>query len=86
MLYMEQCQGQGEGADLLRRVLNGREAPEEDHHAAVNLIRASGVLNAAYAEAERYSAQAKQHLARIPASESRNLLLRLAEAGLQRAY
>jgi geranylgeranyl pyrophosphate synthase len=86
MLYMEQCRGQGDGADLLRRVLNGREAPEADHLAAVSLIRASGVLNEAYAEAERYGALAKQHLARIPASESRDLLLRLAEAGLQRTY
>lgn len=86
MLYMEQCGGQGEGADLLRRVVAGRQVPEEDYHAAVEHIRASGVLSAALAEAERFSEAAKRCLAGIPAGESRDLLLRLADVALQRTY
>lgn len=86
MLYMEQCDGQGEGADLLRRVVAGRQVPEEDYHAAVDLIRTSGVLSATYTEAERFGDLAKRHLERVPASESRDLLLRLADVALQRAY
>ncbi len=86
MIYMERCGGQGEGADLLRRVVSGRQAPEEDHRAAVDLIRASGVLTAALAEAERFSQAAKDCLDHIPAGESHDLLLRLADVALQRTY
>ena len=86
MIYMERCGGQGEGADLLRRVVSGRQVPEEDVSAAVALIRASGVLNEAIAEAERWSAAAKENLAGLPDGESRDLLLRLADAALQRTY
>jgi geranylgeranyl pyrophosphate synthase len=86
MLYMERAGSRGDGADLLRRVMNGSQAPDEDYDAAVNLIRASGVLNDAYAEAERYSELAKRRLDQIPDSDSRDLLLRLADVALQRAY
>jgi geranylgeranyl pyrophosphate synthase len=86
MIYMERCGGQGEGADLLRKVVGGRQATEEDCRAAVDLIRASGVLNEASAEAERYSQMAKADLADIPAGESRELLVQLAEMAFQRTY
>jgi geranylgeranyl pyrophosphate synthase len=86
LLYLERSGGQGDGAELLRRVISDRRASEEEIGAALNVIRASGVLNEAYAEAERYSALAKQCLERVPATESRELLLRLADVALQRTY
>jgi geranylgeranyl pyrophosphate synthase len=86
LLYMDRCGGQGDGADLLRRVIDSRQATEDEYRAALAIIRASGVLNEAYGEAERYSELAKQCLARVPVTESRALLMRLADVALQRAY
>jgi geranylgeranyl pyrophosphate synthase len=86
MLYMERCQGRGEGADLLRRVVGGRQTAEAELAAAVELIRASGVLSEAIGEAERYSELAKGSLARLPATTSTERLLRLADVALQRTY
>jgi geranylgeranyl pyrophosphate synthase len=86
LLYMDRCGGQGDGADLLRRVIDSRQATEDEYRAALAIIRASGVLNEAYGEAERYSELAKQSLARVPVTESRALLMRLADVALQRAY
>ena len=86
LLYMERCGGQGAGADLLRRVVNDRQVPEEEFRTAIDLIRASGVLDEAYAEAERYSDLAKRDLEYVPAGDSRNLLLGLADVALQRTY
>ncbi|MCC6626078.1 MAG: polyprenyl synthetase family protein [Chloroflexi bacterium] len=86
LLYMEQCGGRGDGADLVRRVAESRDATAAEQQTAVNVIRASGVLNDACAEAERYSALAKECLAGVPATESRDLLVRLADVALQRAY
>jgi geranylgeranyl pyrophosphate synthase len=86
LLYLENHGGQGDGVDLLRKVVTSREATAEDHQAAVDVIRASGVLRAAEVEAERFSEQAKACLATTPASESRDLLQRLADVALQRAY
>jgi geranylgeranyl pyrophosphate synthase len=86
MLYMERCGGQGAGADLLRRVVAARRVPEDEVQAAIDLIRASGVLNEAAAAAERYSDEAKRSLEQVPAGESRDLLLHLADVALQRTY
>lgn len=86
LLYMDQCGGQGSGADLLRHVVSDRQSSVEDHQAAIELIRSSGVLHAAIAEAERYSDQAQKDLARIPINDSSQRLLRLAEVALQRAF
>lgn len=86
LLYMERCGGQGDGADLLRRVIGDRKATEDEIDAALQVIRVSGVLNEAYAEAECLSFQAKQSLERVPAVESRDLLMRLADVALQRTY
>ena len=86
LLFMERVSGQGHEADLLRRVVSNRQATEEEYRVALDLVRASGVLDQAYGVAEGFSVQAKQSLARVPASESRELLLRLADLALQRTY
>jgi geranylgeranyl pyrophosphate synthase len=86
LLYMERCGGQGEEADLIRRVVSSRQSTEDEYRTALSLIRASGVLNEAFGHAERYSELAKRCLERVPVAESRALLMSLADVALQRAY
>jgi geranylgeranyl pyrophosphate synthase len=86
LIYMERSGGVGEGAELLRQVIGQRQASEEDFEAALALVRASGVLDEAIEVAERYSRQAKDSLAQVPDSPSRDVLMQLADVALQRTH
>ncbi|MDI3339052.1 MAG: polyprenyl synthetase family protein [Sphaerobacter sp.] len=84
MLFFELNRGNGHYAELVRRVVDGRGATDEDYATATAVIRESGALERALEIAAEYVRQAREALRIVPPGEGRDLLEVLAEASLSR--
>jgi geranylgeranyl pyrophosphate synthase len=73
-----------EDADFVKKLIERRDASDEEIKRAVELIRSSGAFDQAYAEARDFILRAKELLAEVPASEARDRLLQIAEYSLAR--
>lgn len=70
--------------DLVRRVVGGGTASDEEYATATAVIRESGALERAVKVAERYVSAARDRLCQIPAGPTRDMLDAIAEQSLLR--
>jgi len=84
MLFFQLNRGNGRHAELVRRVVGGHDATDEDYATATAVIRESGALEHALEIAAEYVRNAKEELRVIPAGEGRDMLEVLADHSLSR--
>ncbi|MCR4407462.1 MAG: polyprenyl synthetase family protein [Anaerolineae bacterium] len=77
---------QGNDPETVLQVLNGAQRDETTVRAAVDAICASGAIEAAVAEAHRFSQCAQEALQVLPANQHRRILFDLADFIIQRDY
>lgn len=82
MYFFEKAQP--EDADFVKGLIERRDASDADIKRAVELIRASGAFDAAYAEARDFIVRAKELLADVPTSAASDQLLQIADYALAR--
>jgi len=70
--------------DAVVQVLNGTQRDEPAVHAAVDAIRASGAVEAAIAEARRFSRRGQEALEILPDNPHRRILFELADFVVER--
>ena len=75
---------QPEDSDFVKGLIERRDASDADIKKAVDLIRASGAFDLAYAEAKDFIVRAKELLAEEPATEASDRLLQIADYALAR--
>ncbi len=73
-----------EDSDFVKGLIERRNASDEEIKQAVELIRASGAFDAAYAEARDFIVRAKELLETVPPSEARDRMLQIADYSLAR--
>ena len=71
-------------SDLIRRVIGGDGATDDDYLLATTAIRESGAIDRALEVAEGYVTAAKETLRVLPPGEARDMLECVAELSLQR--
>jgi geranylgeranyl pyrophosphate synthase len=76
--------GQPEDVSFVKNLVSQPGASDEDIKRAVELIKASGAFEEAYAEAKDFIIRAKELLEDLPESESRTKLLEIADYSLAR--
>lgn len=86
MLFFERHNGGENGSDLVRRVVGGDDASDEDFSRAVEIIRDSGALEDAVEVAEEYVEGAREILRNLPPGEPTDMLEALAMDSLSRTF
>lgn len=84
MLFFQQDGADDHKAEIVRRVVGGDDASEEDYATATAVIRESGALEGAIRIAEAYVTEAKDLLRCLPKCPAREMLAALADHSLQR--
>jgi geranylgeranyl pyrophosphate synthase len=86
MLFFEKNRGNGHYSELVRRVIDGDGATDEDFRVAVQVIRDSGALESAIDVAEEYVEKARGIVRDLPPGEPAEMLEALAMESLSRTF
>lgn len=76
--------GKPEEVEFVKQVVSKQDATDEEIMRSVELIRASGAFEVAYAEARDFIVRAKELLESVPESDARTRLLQIADYSLAR--
>jgi geranylgeranyl pyrophosphate synthase len=86
MLFFKHNSGNGHYSDLVRRVIDGEDATDEDYQVAVEVIRDSGALEASISVAEEYVEKARAIIRDLPPGEPADTLEAFAMESLSRTF